>query len=66
MIILQGQIKHLKFPLEDIFSEFYPTLYFRPDWMAIDLDFADNLWLPNIFIYDLKEFKVNIDKDNND
>jgi len=29
-----------------------------PDWMAIDLDFANNLWLPNIFIYDLKEFKT--------
>ena len=44
---------------------FYFTLHFRPDWMAIDLDFANNLWLPNIFIYDLKEFKVNIVKDSN-
>ena len=26
--------------------------------MAIDLDFAENLWLPNIFIYDLKEFQA--------
>ena len=42
------------------------TLHFRPDWMAIDLDFADNLWLPNIFIYDLKEFKVNNVKGSND
>ena len=66
MIMLQGEISHLKFSLEDTFSVFYITLYFRPDWMAIDLDFANNLWLPNIFIYDLKEFKVNIDKHNNE
>ena len=31
----------------------------RPNWLAIDLDFVNNLWLPNVFIYDLKEFKVN-------
>jgi len=30
----------------------------QPNWMAIDLDFVENLWLPNIFIYDLKEFKA--------
>jgi len=29
-----------------------------PNWLAIDLDFVNNLWLPNVFIYDLKEFKT--------
>lgn len=29
-----------------------------PSWLAIDLDFINNLWLPNVFIYDLKEFKT--------
>ena len=32
----------------------------RPSWLAIDLDFINNLWLPNVFIYDLKEFKVDL------
>ena len=35
-----------------------PTRLLRPNWLAIDLDFVNNLWLPNVFIYDLKEFKV--------
>jgi len=29
-----------------------------PNWLPIDLDFSKHIWLPNIFIYDLKDFKV--------
>ena len=28
------------------------------DWTPIDLQFLNNLWVPNIFIYDLRSFSA--------
>ena len=31
---------------------------FNPDWLPINMEFMDSLWVPNVFIYELVSFKA--------
>ena len=31
---------------------------FEPDWLPINMEFMDSLWVPNVFIYELVSFKA--------
>ena len=44
---------------DGIFSESYSNFFCSPQetWYPVSLEFLDDLWIPNVFIYNLKSFQ---------
>ena len=55
-----GKIHHIKTKCETKFQRLLTLITAAGEMIPVNLELVNELWLPNIFIYNLKTFKVSL------